>query len=189
MSADAGPESGTRSRTRSAILDAVASALARDQAATMPDIAEAAGVGRTTLHRYFPDRDTLIRAVTWDSIHALQLSVAEAQAEQGSPLEAMRRVVAAMVAVGDRLLFLFGDPGVLERTAGMRMPTSDPVIDLIERGQAEGAFDPDVSARWIHPTPWALVYRGCLDASRGELPRHAVAPTVTRTLEKGIRAR
>src|SRR3984957_159053 len=61
-------------------------------------------------------------------------------------------------------VFLFGDPSVLERTAGMRMPTSDPVIDLIERGQAEGAFDPDVSARWIHPTPWALVYRGCLDA-------------------------
>ena len=102
----------------------------------MPDIAEAAGVGRTTIHRYFPDRDTLVRATTWDSIQALELSVAEAQAEQGSPLEAMRRVVTAMDAVGDRLPFLFGDPSVLEPTAGMQMLTSDPVIDLIERGQA-----------------------------------------------------
>jgi AcrR family transcriptional regulator len=189
MSTDAGPESGTRSRTRSAILDAAASVLARDQAATVPDIAEAAGVGRTTIHRYFPDRDTLVLATTRDSIQALQLSVAEAQAEQGPPLEAMRRVVAAMVAVGDRLLYLFGDPRVLERMAGMQMPVSDPVIDLIERGQAEGAFDPEVSARWIQHTLWVLVYRGCLDASRGELPRHAIAPTVTRTLENGVRAR
>jgi hypothetical protein len=62
------------------------------------------------------------------------------------------------------------------------------VIDLIKRGQAEGAFDPEVSARWIQHALWALVYRGCLDASRGELPRHAVAPTVTRTLENGARA-
>jgi hypothetical protein len=53
---------------------------------------------------------------------------------------------------GDRLLYLFGDPSVLERPAGMQMPVSDPVIDLIERGQAEGAFDPEVSARWIQHT-------------------------------------
>jgi hypothetical protein len=93
-----------------------------------------------------------------------------------------------MVAVGDRLLFLFGDPSVLERAAGMQMPVSDPVFDLVERGQADGSFDPQVSARWVQHTLWALVYRGCLDASKGELPRHAVVPTVTRTLENGVRA-
>jgi hypothetical protein len=90
MSADAGPESGTRSRTRSAILDAAASVLARDQAATMPDIAEA-------------------------------------QAEQGPPLEAMRRVVAAMAAVGDRLLF---------RTPALDDAGPGPAAGVAQAGEA-----------------------------------------------------
>ncbi len=44
----------TRNRTERAILEAAVSVLARDRAATLPQIAQAAGVGRTTLHRYFP---------------------------------------------------------------------------------------------------------------------------------------
>jgi AcrR family transcriptional regulator len=191
MSFDADPTTGARGRTRSAILGAAASVLARDRTATLPDIAAAAGVGRTTLHRYFPDRETLVMATTQDAIAAVQRSVVDAALTEGAPLEAMRRAVAALVSVGDRLLFLFGDPRVLPAyaTAGGRMPTDDPVIALIERGQADGVLDAHVSAQWIQHVLWALVYRGCEDADRGELPRHGVVPTVVRTLESGIRTR
>ena len=191
MSIQVGPESSVRNRTRGAILAAAASVLARDRTATLSDIAEASGVGRTTLHRYFPDRESLIEAAVKDSIQAIQESVAEAVLDQGSPLDAMRRAVAAMVAVGDRLMFVFGDPRVLEGygAGGGAAPPDDPVIDLIRRGQAEGVFDPEVSASWIQHVLWVLVYRGCEDADSGELPRHGVTATVIRTLENGIHAR
>jgi AcrR family transcriptional regulator len=184
-------KTSVRSRTRSAILAAAASVLARDRAATLPDIAEAAGVGRTTLHRYFPDRESLVEAAIENSIQAIQQSVAEAALDQGSPLDAMRRAVAAMVAVGDRLMFVFGDPRVLKgyRAPAGVAPPSDPVLDLIKRGQAEGAFDPGVSASWIQHVLWVLVYRGCEDADAGELPRHGITATVIRTLENGIHVR
>lgn len=170
---------------------AAAAVLARDRTATLPDIAEAAGVGRTTLHRYFPDREALIGAAIEDSIQAIQQSVAEAALEQGSSLDAMRRAVAAMIAVGDRLLFVFGDPRVLGgyTARNAAAPPNDPVIDLIKRGQAEGVFDPEVSASWIQHVLWVLVYRACEDADRGELPRHGVTATVIRTLENGIHVR
>jgi AcrR family transcriptional regulator len=45
--------SGVQARTRAAILAATAAALAANRTATMPEIATVAGVGRTTLHRYF----------------------------------------------------------------------------------------------------------------------------------------
>ena len=191
MSVQARPRSGVRNRTRGAILAAAASVLARDRTATLSDIAEASGVGRTTLHRYFPDRESLIEAAIKDSIQAIQQSVTEAVLDQGSPLDAMRRAVAAMVAVGDRLMFVFGDPRVLEGygARGGAAPPDDPVIDLIRRGQAEGVFDPEVSASWIQHVLWVLVYRGCEDADSGELPRHGVTATVIRTLENGIHAR
>jgi AcrR family transcriptional regulator len=188
MGAPEGPRSGARDRTRRAILGAAASVLARDRAATLADIAAAAQVGRSTLHRHFADREELVGAAIEDSLATLDRSVADAALDQGPPLEAIRRLVAAMVDVGDRLLFLFGDPRVLEGREG---PASSdrPVIELIERGQAEGVFDPEVSPGWIEHVLWALVYTAAEEVSAGRLPRHGVTPTVIRTFEHGVRDR
>jgi AcrR family transcriptional regulator len=180
--------SGARGRTRRAILGAAASVLARDRGATLADIADAADVGRTTLHRYFPDRQELIDAVVEDSLEALEEAVEDAELDQGTASEAMHRLVAAVVEAGDRLLFLFGDPRVLA-DRGETASSSEPLIRLIERGQAEGAFDPALSAGWIEHVLWALVYTGAEVAHQGKLPRPGITQTVIRTLEHGIHAR
>lgn len=178
-----------RSRTRDAILNAAAAILGRDYHATLAQIADAAGVGRTTLHRYFPDRTSLIKATVEGSIEAIDRSVTDAAIDQGCPVEAMRRLVTAMVAVGDQLVFLFGDPRVLEgrHSAGTAPPPHDPVIALIKRGQAEGVFDQGVSPEWIQRVLWSLVYTGYKDAEACGLPKHGIVSTVIRTFESGIR--
>ena len=187
MTIPANARAGVRSRTRRAILGAAASVLARDRSATLADIAEAAEVGRSTLHRYFPDREGLLEAVVEDSLETLDRAVAEAALDQGPPLEAMRRLFTAMVEVGDRILFLFGDPRVLEGRQDPE-PSDRPVIGLIERGQAEGVFDRQVGAGWIEHVLWALVYTAAEEAANGRLPRHGVTATAIRTFEHGIRA-
>ncbi|MFG2001516.1 TetR/AcrR family transcriptional regulator [Spirillospora sp. NPDC048911] len=195
------PESGARGRTRRAILSAAATVLARDRSATLADIAKAADVGRSTLHRYYPDRDVLIRAVVDDSLTVVQEATQGAALDEGSALEAMRRLVAGMVDAGDQLVFLWGDPRVLEGypdeddpgcdppegSAGG--PPDDPVLRLIERGQAEGVFDPELSPRWIQHVVWALVYTAVEQAGQGLIPRHGVTSTVIRTLERGVLTR
>ncbi|GLY63480.1 TetR/AcrR family transcriptional regulator [Amycolatopsis taiwanensis] len=188
MSGTASAQSGTRNRTRRAILSAACSVLARNWSATLAEIADAAQVGRTTLHRYFPDRETLIKAAVDDSLEAIESSTAEAAIETGPPLAAMRRLVAAMVAVGDRLMFVFGDPRVLETygVAKTDAPLEDAVVSLIRRGQDEKVFDPEVSPVWIRHTLWALVYTGLEEVESGRLPRHDITATVIRTLENGI---
>jgi AcrR family transcriptional regulator len=188
MSEPAELRSGVRSRTRRAILGAAASVLARDRAATLADIADAADVGRSTLHRYFTDRQELIDAVVDDSLEALGQAVEEAALDQGTASEAIHRLIAAMVQAGDRLLFLYGDPRVLA-DRGETTSSSQPLIQLIERGQAEGVFDPELSAAWIEHVLWALVYTGAEVAHQGKLPRPGITETVIRTLEHGIHAR
>src|SRR5918996_3162575 len=187
MTIPANARAGVRNRTRRASLGAAASVLARDRSATLADIAEAAEVGRSTLHRYFPDREGLLEAVVEDSLETLDRAVAEAALDQGPPLEAMRRLFTAMVEVGDRILFLFGDPRVLEGRQDPE-PSDRPVIELIERGQAEGVFDRQVGAGWIEHVLWALVYTAAEEAANGRLPRHGVTATAIRTFEHGIRA-
>jgi AcrR family transcriptional regulator len=184
-------ETGTRNRTRRAILRAAASVLARQRTATLADIARAAEVNRSTLHRYFTDRDDLIRAAVDDSVEAIGRSVEEAEIHEGPAAEAMRRLVLAHLNVGDRLMFLFGDRHTMRRYGVVEPeePPPDPMIDLIERGQADGVFDPELDPRWIQHVLWSLVYAGIEEVDRGRMSRHGVAATVVRTLESGIRTR
>ncbi|RJL27265.1 TetR/AcrR family transcriptional regulator [Bailinhaonella thermotolerans] len=185
-------DSGVRGRTRRAILAAAASVLARDRSATLAQIADAAGVGRSTLHRYFPDRDELVAAVIEDSLAAIERSVQDAALDQGPPREAMRRLVAAMLENGDRLMFLWGDPNLLaayEPAVSDDCPEPPPQagLELIRRGQAEGVFDPGLDPEWIQQIVWAVVYTGVEQVDRGLISRHGVYAAVVRTLENGIR--
>ena len=69
-------ESATKVRTRRAILDAAVGALARDASASLAEVASAAGVGRTTVHRYFPERADLLRALIGFLLSLALLAVA-----------------------------------------------------------------------------------------------------------------
>ncbi|GAA2459564.1 TetR/AcrR family transcriptional regulator [Streptomyces macrosporus] len=184
-------ETGARGRTRRAILDAAASVLSRRRDATLAEIAAAADVGRSTLQRYFPDREELVSAVVEDSLQRLDEALQEARIDEGPPLDALRRLVTAMLDVGDHVLFLYGDPRITDAIAarGGPDPAAEEIKRLIRRGQAEGAVDPEVSGDWIEHVLWAHVSAGCTAVSRGKLPRHGASAWVVRTLENGIGAR
>lgn len=181
-------ESPTRTRTRRAILAAASTALARNRSATLAEIAEAAQVGRTTVHRYFADRDELVKAAVADSIRVISESTLDAKLDQGPPKEAMRRLITAMVDTYERMMFIWGEPAMLELIDEADNPddADQAVRGLIARGQAEGVFDPDVSVDWIQQTLWALTYTGGEAGAKGQLPRHGVAAVVIRTFERGM---
>ena len=65
-------------------------------------------------------------------------------------------------------------------------PNDDVMMRLIERGQREGSFAPELSATWIEHSLFGLLLKGCEDAGSGEFPRHTVAPLIIRTFERGI---
>lgn len=182
-----GPElTGAQARTRAAILEATASVLARDRTATLPEIAAAAQVARSTLHRYFADRERLIYAATLDSIRVISDILAAAATAEGPAIDAMRRVITALAPEGDRIVFLFADPAVLRDIAAEDRPNSAPILDLITRGQQEGVFDPDISAEWIRIALFGLLVKACSEAARGTVPRHSIVPTLTRIFERGV---
>ena len=63
----AGPARGRR-RGRPSLLDVAAEVLVADPAASLAEVAEAAGIGRTTLHKHYATRDDLLLAVGYRAI-------------------------------------------------------------------------------------------------------------------------
>jgi hypothetical protein len=130
--------------------------------------------------------DRLVYEATLDSIGVLSGVLSEAAVDQGPAIDAMRRAITAAVSIGDRIVCLFGDPSVLRNVAPADEPNDDAIMELIKRGQREGAFDPELSATWIEHSLFGLLLKGCEDAGSGEFPCHTVAPLIIRAFERGI---
>ena len=91
MSSDAGRDIAPRLRSdgwrsREAILDAARALLVRERRATMQEIADAAGVGRTTIYRYFPTRRDLELALAERAAQPATSAVTGSEVEQAQLL-------------------------------------------------------------------------------------------------------
>ncbi len=95
-------------RSPEAVLELATSVLAADPTASLGDVARSLGIGRTTLHRMFPTRAALLRAM---AEHALD-QVAEAYSAAGlgdpdaDPVRALASAVERLVPIGPAALFL-----------------------------------------------------------------------------------
>lgn len=177
---------GARGRTRRAILDAATSVLAKNSGASLGDVATAAGVGRTTVHRYFPERSDLVRALGADVLEKVAAATERARVESGAALDALERLCQELFELGDALSLVFDDSlsaawnweGWEEDTDADRA-----LVRLVERGQAKGEFDTELDAQWIAEVLWALLY-AAWERSRQGSTKHEALTLCLRTLRK-----
>ena len=178
---------GPRARTRRAILDAALEVLGSRPSASLGEVADAAGVGRSTVHRYFPDRSALVAAMFDDTIEAMQRGFDEAALDQGTPVEALRRLVHAFFELGPRMMFLFSELAEDQWNNAALERTQWPVGELFARGQAQGHFDPELSIDWIIRILWHLMSAGWEAVNEGALRKHEAIANLVRTIENCLR--
>lgn len=156
------PESGTKARTRRAILDAAVEILSQNHAAPLSEIATAAEVGRSTLHRYYPERSDLVAALGDHALDKLDAALVRARPTEGPADAALRRMSHECFEIGPTLTLVYGDPQVLSNTAfWIRLDSTDaPLIDLLERGFAENTFTSNLQVRWIRRMLWWSLLTG-----------------------------
>jgi TetR/AcrR family transcriptional regulator, repressor for lfrA len=184
MSVLAQVEGGVRGRTRKAILDAAMTVLADNPAASLSDIATAAEVGRSTLHRYYPERIDLIRALAV-YVHALSsAAIEQADPMCGPPVEALRRVVECQLDLGPIVLFAYNEPTIVTDPELMaHLDTGDePIIEVLSRVSTESATAPPGWARRVF---WALLQAGYEAAKQDGTPRHQIVDAIMASLTQG----
>ncbi|MGW0704425.1 TetR/AcrR family transcriptional regulator [Streptomyces sp. NPDC002643] len=145
-------------RTRAAILDAAARVLGRRTDAGMTEIAEEAGVGRATLYRHFPTRESLLRAVAQTGITELMEAFDAAHLDDLPADRAIARIVAIFLREGAKYAAVirqadeYCDPAHMERTV-------KPVREAIDRGIREEVLRDDLRGDAVFAMFSAMVER------------------------------
>ena len=139
-----------RDLTVAAIVDSAAQVLAeRGQAASMEEIANAAGVGRATLYRYFSNRDELLEAMVASSARELAVRIRQADLDSVPFAEAVARLARAITATGSKYIAVNADSARYAHAyPDFEAEIVQPARALFRRGIADGSLrgdlDPDL---------------------------------------------
>jgi len=173
MSSAASATQPRQDRTRRAVLDAAAELLSKDARASLTEVATAAGVGRTTVHRYFATRDDLLHALADEALDSVASAIATARPAADDAAVALQRVVRELVELGPYLRFLNADPVIYDSPTLIRRwyEVFEPVAAAVQRGQDAGQLRADLPVDWVVDllggaviTAWDSVHEGRLAA-------------------------
>ena len=176
-----------RRGTRPPLLDVAAEVLVADPAASLAEVAEAAGIGRTTLHKHYATRDDLLRAVGHRALDLWQQALAEVTDGPDGGLAALST---SMVVVGSQLGFLWRAPA-LDRDQALKQRSDamqDATLAVLRRAQDRGVLDPGTPDWWLVDTFFSLIYVAAESVADGELAPNDAPGLVTRTFLRGIGA-
>jgi AcrR family transcriptional regulator len=183
------PETGVRQRTRRAIVEAAITVWSRDFSASLGDIADRAEVSRSTLHRYFPERQTLVDAALVAAAGLIERQAALAAANCRTAAEEIEALMRASIDVGDAIIFLFADPDRFTDNPNWREDDGPELPALIRRAQAEGALLDDVDPAWFVGVFYSLIYVAAQSINTGVLTRHRAGDVAVRTFLHGLSSR
>lgn len=145
-------------RSMRAILEAAERVLSTDPGASMEQIAIAAGVARTTIHRRFAHRQALIDALALSAARQLAQAVEDGRPDTAPSVVALHRITANVLDVKSAWAFALGlpaDPG--SEAAALHQEIAQRCITVLERAQADKLIDEAADLPWLRRVYYALL--------------------------------
>jgi TetR/AcrR family transcriptional repressor of mexCD-oprJ operon len=158
---------------RDQVLRAAAGLLMRKAAATMDEVARAAGISRATLNRQFAGRDALVRALEDLGIAECEGALAKARIDDGPATDAVRRLVRELEPSARLLAFLYSENQLFEgdgQNEGWARLDAN-LVGLFRRGQQGGEFRIDLSPIWLAEALYGLLVSGAWAIAEGRAAR------------------
>jgi AcrR family transcriptional regulator len=182
---------GTASRraARPSLLDVAAEVLVADPAASLAEVAAAAGIGRTTLHKHYATRDDLLCAVGHRAID-LWVQAVDTVTGTDDPDGGLRAAIAAMIPIGPQLAFLWRTP-VFDHISELdeRWKAAEArCLAVLKRAQARGVIAAGVPDWWLLQTFYSIIYVAAESVGSGKLAPLDAPGLVLRTFLHGIGA-
>ncbi len=171
-------------RTVTTILEAAERTLGRNPAATIEQIAEAAGVACTTVHRRFATREALIDALAaWASRHFAD-AVEAAHPDTAPPLVALYQMTVNVLDVKISWGYAMSRAcSASPDVAGVHTDVRNTCERLFRRAQQSGLLRNDIDIRWVRRVYYALIDEAT--QTRDEKDSDALATLIVDTLLRG----
>ncbi|KOX15203.1 TetR/AcrR family transcriptional regulator [Nocardiopsis sp. NRRL B-16309] len=180
-------ETRTRARTRRAILEAAVRVFGDNPKAPLSEVAETAGVARSTLQRYFPERADLTCALGDYADELIREATERARTTEGTALEAFSRLAAEYFALQRVVMLAFGNEDHTEPPSEEECGPADlAVFDLVERGHEEGTIDPRITPLWAQQLLWAGLYAGWSYVAVARVPAYEALNMCLLSLVKAV---
>ncbi|MCI2420188.1 TetR/AcrR family transcriptional regulator [Saccharopolyspora sp. K220] len=173
--------SAMQDRVAAGILETAAAVLAeRGEAVSMAEIAEAAGVGRATLYRYFPNRDALLRGLIEVATADLRELIAGAELDTVDVRDGIARLARLSALAGSKYAVLVhGAKKQLGDRAEMERAVATPIRELFARGVADGTLRTDLSPQVLFEMFTGLLEKSLQLVARGELGVESAGAAIT----------
>ncbi|PWV57513.1 TetR family transcriptional regulator [Nocardiopsis sp. L17-MgMaSL7] len=170
-SAPSEEETRTRARTRRAILDAAVDVLGENRAAPLSQVATRAGVARSTLQRYFPERADLVAALGDYTDELANEATERARTTEGTAIEAFSRLVSEYFALRRAAMLSFaGEEAAQAQDEEECGPSDLALYEIVERGHEDGTIDPRITPLWAQQLMWSTLYAGWLHVTTARVP-------------------
>ncbi|WP_326825491.1 TetR/AcrR family transcriptional regulator [Streptosporangium sp. NBC_01756] len=172
-------------RSVRAILEAAEQVLAEEPGASMEQIAAAAGVARTTIHRRFANRQALIEALASSAARQLAQAVDDGRPDTAPPLVAMHRITANVLQVKSAWAFALGLPADPDSEAAvLQQDIARRCTAVLQRAQADKLIDEAADLDWVRRVYYALIGESLHGNADGADP-DALAARIIDTLLHG----
>ncbi|MGH3059607.1 MAG: TetR/AcrR family transcriptional regulator [Gaiellaceae bacterium] len=158
-------------RSIAAILDAAIEVLSERPAASVEEIAGAAGVARQTVYAHYPSREALLQAVVDRALAETVAAIDAAEPDEGPPVEALERLVSASWRTLERypVLMDLRAPLTPEEEHALHGPILERLERLIGRGQRAGDFDRRLAPAWLLAAFLGLAHAAAQEVAAGRL--------------------
>jgi len=171
-----------------ALIEAAFTLLNVEPTASLADIAEAAGVSRATLHRHFKGRGDLVRALARKAQSETEQAADRASEGASSYSDALRKILKAMILLGDRHWFLARESmSDFPEIRAEYDRQQDEFIQAIEEARNEGLFHPSCPVEWIVQTYDHLIHAGWEMVRAGQVTHTQAADLAWLTFKNGLK--
>lgn len=180
------PAPGKAVRTRRDIVQAAIESWAVDNAGSLGDVAGAAGVGRTTVNRYFPNRAALVAAVDAECRTRFAAAVQHGRPGDGPGLTALQRVCAEIIQLGPVLGLIFADNAPVDPDTWGEGSGPEALALVVVRGQSDGSVATDLPLDWVVTHAWTSLFGAWLMIRSQAATTAEASRLLVRTLATGI---
>lgn len=187
MSVQAGVFGRPRRPVKRPLLEVVAEVLVARPAASLADVAEAAGISRTTLHKQYATREELVRAVGVWATERWEQAI-ERVADQPGTEAGLRELFAAMIECAPQLSFLWRNPAFDEdeELTQRYVAVQTRCLAVLDRARIGGLLAAATPDWWMLQTMYGLAYTAWESVEAGKLAPLDAPDLTVHTLLHGL---